>query len=202
MPRIRINVKIAKSELEDDFEYYCEELKLSGYIEAFNKFPSTKVISEPVYYKSSFIGKRKVNKTFNKTLLQRHEYTPDFTIAWNKSAKGVFFRHWDNEESYDVPFLANKTKDGKYYSVIEIKPGFDMENMQRLFTINQKWIMQKFNLYVQKIIICNNERCIFSDTFTPVRWMTTKKLGKAKIIKFTVRGIHQYVDKRKQLLSI
>ena len=199
MARARLKLHITKSQLETDFGFYCKELELAGMIEKYNPNPMTRVISEPVYYKS--IARTKKEKT--KTLLNRHEYTPDVVIKWKKEARNIFWRRWEDEKYPDVPFLANYNKEKDfYYTIVEVKPGFDMENMTRLFSINQKWIMASMGLYVQKVVMCNDERSIFAKTFTPIKWMTTPIQGKPRTIKFEVRGIGQYIAKRKELLNL
>lgn len=203
--RKKLNTQITKSDLENQFEWYCEELKRVGMIKSFTKYPSSKILSEPVYYRSNVKAtKSKIFK--NKTLLNDHYYTPDFIIVWEKCARNIFWRRWEEETIAHIPFLVNyksktETSEEMYYSVIEIKPGFDMENMTRLFSINQKWVMQVAKIYVQKFLVTNDERCIFAKTFTPIKWLLTPT-GKSKTIHFPVQSVSDYIEKRKKLFEI
>jgi len=174
------------------FSWWADELFKAGYIKSYYLHPETYILSEPYKYKYDKHLKTKT-KTIETTLLQPHAYTPDFRITWNPQARGFFFLSTSNQIYLkNAPIVAQETEDGykNYYSVVEIKAGFSKYNMDRLFSVNQKWMLQKHGIYVQKIVITK----LFKKTFTPARYLLTNKSGKARKIKFKVRTLQEFVN--------
>lgn len=161
-----------KSNHEKYFSWWLDELMEVGIIDNYDYEPTSYELSDKVVYQVlDNKGKQK-----NKTLLEEHCYTPDFIINWNNNKLNV----------------ANKIGilyDNKCESVIEIKPPFNMNNMTRLFIINQKWVYEKYKIYVQKVVVDD----IFSKTFIPKRYLKTDKSNKLRKINYKHMLIDKYI---------
>jgi len=187
--------------------YYLDELKQAGFISEWKSQPQEYVLSEPVtYHWTQKLHTKTRKKPY--ALLQGHKYTPDFAISWNSCARNVFFNTVeDGVNLKNVPFFAHS---GSNLSIIDVKPAFDMKNMTRLFTINQKWIMDKFGLYVQKIITSKETKHykpyyskkkyshstwtgLFPKTFAPERYFLTDKSGKPRKIRYDAIRLSEYL---------
>ena len=148
------------------FSWYLDELFEAGYIDEYCRQPEPFSLFDPVKY--NWIKPLKTKKKeMTTTLMRAHSYRADFQIFWLfNNAKGLFF---DINKLTAGPFFA------KYgISFIDVKPSFDQHNMTRLFHINQKWVHQRFGVYVQKIV----PQKLFKATFTPNRYLYTDKSAK------------------------
>lgn len=183
------------SEEERLFYLYCEELKSNGFIKYYTYHVDCFTLSEPVKY--NYIKKLHTkNKKIEGTLMHGHEYTPDFKIYWNIKAHGIFYYDiFDDEHKLDkIPFVNNIDNEGNDAGTyVEVKPCFDMNNMQRLFAINQKWVFQQYQIYVQKIIPVGKKSCLFADTFVPQESMLTRKTKVAKKYKFETKSLNEFL---------
>jgi len=153
------------------FLWYLDELQAAGYINFYRYQPEPFSLFPPVKY--NWIKQLKTKKKeMTTTLLRAHSYQADFAIYWVKKAKDIFFNF---NKITDAPFIE------KYYvSFIDVKPAHDMQNMTRLFHINQKWVHQRHGVYVQKIV----PQELFKSTFTPERYRYTDKSLKPRKIDF------------------
>jgi len=181
-----------ESNEEMHFTWWLEELKEAGYVKQFTRAQSF-TLSEPVQY-DILVPRKKVDDKFEKReLLSGHIYTPDFFILWDKPARGTFIRPAEYPmlpEWKDIPFPAKYDEViDEYFSLVEIKPAFDQNNMTRLFIINQKWMMDKFGLYVIKII----PKKLFQHTFTPSRYLITDKSNKPRLLDYKTTSLQEYV---------
>lgn len=178
------------------FSWYLEELKQAGYINGYVRDVAGFQLSDTV--KFSWIKEMKTKeKEQSYTLLHGHVYTPDFVVFWNEKARGVFFveQGYKAEAREKCMFLAQKYNN-KLCSYIEIKPSFDMQNMTRLFSVNQKWVYDKYKVFIQKITPASRDaKCWFAKTFTPKRFLTTDKSDKLRTIKFNVTTLEEFVNK-------
>lgn len=194
--------------------YYLSELKAAGFVDEWKSQPQEYVLSESVVYTWTQTLKTK-NKIKSSALLQGHKYTPDFSISWNSCARNVFFNTIEDGINFkEIPFFAHS---GSNVSIIDVKPAFDMKNMTRLFTINQKWVMDKFGLYIQKIItskelkhyhvVGNKKKKVYSHstwsglfpkTFVPERYFLTDKSGKPRKIKYEAIRLGEYLRLKQQ----
>lgn len=195
MPKISYNGIEFDSEEERLFFLYIEELKQNGFIKEYTFHVESFILSEPVKYK--WIKKIKTKeKKMESTLLHSHCYTPDFWIEWTPKALGIFYYGaFDDENKMDeIPFINNIGNDGNYRGTfIEVKPSFDMNNMQRLFAINQKWMFQEHGIYVQKIIPIGKPNCLFATTFVPKEALLTAKTKQPKKYKFETRSLEEFL---------
>jgi len=172
------------SDLEQYFSWWLKELKEEGFIDDYEYQIEKFLLSS----KDQFIWtKQLVTKTKEQTreLIKGHHYTPDFKIIWNNRAEGILYTNIDNPKlSYPDAYFKAQYRDGLIVSTIDVKPPHDFENMTRLFTINQKWVLQNFGIYVQKITPVGGAKVkkhLFKDTFMPKRYETTRTGRKRKI---------------------
>lgn len=136
------------------FSWWLDELKDKGYVLEYQRCKPY-VLSHPI--DKHVLGKK----------LEGHEYTPDFVVKWACKAFKVFY-------GGDSPTIITdgnyeSVLDGDNESIIEIKPSFDANNMTRLFRLNQKWMYDAFNIYVNLIV----PEKLFSKTFCPDRFRYT-----------------------------
>ena len=111
------------------------------------------------------------------TMLRKHIYTPDFVITWKPNG-GV---------DYTIEYSAIKKLEDfsdkivrKWdISFLEIKGGFSVYNNHREFSINQKWMMDKYEIFVQKIVVPK----FFHKTFFPQRYKYTDSGGRLRKIR-------------------
>ena len=214
--------KIAGAKKEKDYEsneelwisYYLDELLTAGFILEWKYQPQAYQLFDG--FKYPWVEKLSTKTKFkNATLLQGHEYTPDFLIKWSPAANDLFFNTIDDGINLrESNFIAHC---GNNLSIIDVKPQFDMQNMTRLFTINQKWMMDKFGLYVQKIIpvketkqyhkIGNKNKKVYSHstwsgifpkTFTPERYFLTDVSMKPRKINYKAIGLNEYLKIKKE----
>jgi hypothetical protein len=128
---------------ELQFYYWLEEAKNNNLIKDFTYQPKEFVLFEKVsFVKSIKKGKKVVNK--EQTLLNPHIYTPDFCITFTdlfyelceKNSWNKLFKHIDIQSEV----------------ICDIKGGFSRNGGDRTFSINQKWVYQKYEKYITKIV--------------------------------------------------
>lgn len=89
-------------------------------------------------------------RVIDKFLFNPHVYTPDFAFTVVSDALECVFKH-PNTGTYGHKVL------------IDTKGCFGMRGDHRSFSINQKWMWQKFQIYVEKII----PEVLFKKTWCP-----------------------------------
>ena len=132
-------------------------------------------------------------KDDSRLLIKGHEYTPDFLITWNTEHKDIGkFLHIivnSTDDPKDKPFISFDS----HKTYIEVKPSFDRHNMTRLFTLNQKWVFEAFDEYVNLVIPVGVSKSLFTKTFTPHRFLKTDS-GKAnRSIKHAIRSLSEFL---------
>lgn len=128
-------------------------------------------------------------KQRKKTLLNSHIYTCDYAVKWNPEYKGVIFNDASHLEVTPF-FVANITDKGEYISYLEVKPEFDFNNMTRLFVINQKWVYEKYKIYVQLFKPLD----FYRKFFVPDRYLLTDKKTRKRKINFFYLTFDQWYD--------
>jgi len=158
------------------FSWWLIELELNGYIESWKYQPKPFPLSDKVYIHWQKQLKTKTKKMI-KTMLQEHKYQADFLIRWTEKARGIFFASELNQNVMAYPFVADEIGDKRYYrSIVDVKGTFSRNDAWRRFSIDQKWVWQKFNIYVHKVIPVK----LFKQTFTPLRYLQTDKSRKSR----------------------
>ena len=197
-----------KSEEEFYFNEFCKEMKEEGFIDEFWYEPFSILVSQKYTYEATEFLKTKSKKVERK-LLDSHYYTPDFLISW--SPKGGMPLTLNLDDSYysfknyfkssdtalPLPFVGENG-----FTFIDVKPSFDQHNMTRLFSLNQKWIYEKYKIYVQKIIVKapapksgKGKKFLFRDLWTPKSFLSTAT-GKKRKIWWEVRTIKEWKKER------
>ena len=174
--------------------FWLDEVFKAGYIASFQHHPEAYLLAPAFSYKYDKHLKTRT-KELESNLLSPHLYSPDFLVNWNKTARGIFWNSiLDRVQLKNIPFVAQETEDGNndYYSIVEVKAGFSMYNMGREFSINQKWMMQRFGVYVNKTII-SNKKGLFKDTFTPEKYLLTDKSKQNRKLHFKPRTIEEFI---------
>ncbi len=129
----------------------------------------------------------------NNSMLKEHIYTPDFFVRFSPSSRNIFYGD-------DCFFNAQKEK-------IEVKPNHDRNNMTRLFSINQKWVYDKFNTYIQKVIVfpkvdkegkCTPRKTLFTETFVPERFLLTDTGKQPRKINFKYKLLDEFLECHKK----
>jgi hypothetical protein len=174
------------------FSYWCEELEQAGYIKTWGK-AKTYTLGEKIVNKYTEQLKTKT-KEKEQTILNSCEYTPDFEIHWNTEAYQIFVDNlvYDNMKVNTDLILCNGFSGT---SIIEIKANFDSNNMTRLNTINRKWMMQKYGLYVNLVKVPD----IFKDMFTPQRYLLTDSGKQSRLIHFKTKTLEEYVREKENI---
>lgn len=174
--------------------WYFQELKEKGFVNEITLHPESFILSEPlvVDYKKQL--KTKVNSV-PEEILKGHVYTCDLLIEWNIDNICDLWTLYNSEirkkkgQSLNT-ILAHRNHKGKYISYIEVKPAYDMQNMTRLAKINQKWLFDKYGLYVNIIVPEKH----FNKTFTPDRFRLTNKSKVDRKIKYqNIKTLNQFL---------
>ena len=195
-----------KSQVEEYFSYYLEELQETGYIDEWFYENDTFELSESVSEPYLLQGKYKIlEKTEH--LLHKASITADFTIVWTDKAKNIFYldrRVPINCNIKDIPF---RIGDGANNSIsyIEVKGSSEAKTSSSIsFPYKQKWLYFKYGIYIQKVKPFAPKRksgILFQTTFTPkkvidieryVRDCKYGRQGESKI-KYDYRTLNQFI---------
>lgn len=193
---------------EEYLAWYLVALYEAGYIKSFIHHPESYVLSASQKYTCFKTLHGKISKG-TLSILRPHSYTSDFYVEWNEKAEGIFFNSLSSQiDLRNVPFIANeknivlgygnRTSVPYTYSVIEVKPEFSQYNSQREFSINQKWMYQKYGIFVQKVIVFDKNKIsgLFPETFTPNKFLYTHKRKQLKRLNYKPITIQTYVERR------
>lgn len=169
---------------EKYFWWWSSELKNKGFIKNIELQPDPFDLSSSI--KSVYDKQLKTKtKEVEETLLNKHIYTTDVKITWDKSALDVFTtlinsRVKKTDKRSLVYIISQLNENNEIISYVEVKPTFDQNNMTRLAKINQKWVWEKHGLFVNIVIPEKH----FNKTFTPKKFLFTDKSGKPRKIKY------------------
>jgi hypothetical protein len=181
-----------ESQEEWYFSWWLNDLKEKGIIKKYTYEPNKFILSKAKSYPIKRLLKTK-DRVDQLSLLQEHIYTPDFLVEWNKEWQNKFYRLIQDEECTNKPdfFAITSRQNEEHYTFFEIKPQFDQNNMTRLFIITQKWLYDKYGIYVEKFEVPT----MFKRTFTPGRYLLTDKSRLKRKIKFDIKLIDKYLEK-------
>lgn len=156
---------------------WLEELKEKGYIACWKKIiepiPLTKRYK--IEYTKSTQLKTKIKKEKKEfTLLRPSEYTPDFEIHWTRTGFEKFLynliAHKLSTDRREYEQLITDPHKALFFSkeynetLVEIKPAFDMQNMERGFVHKQKYLWDKLQIFVNLVEPVE----LFRKTFLPL----------------------------------
>jgi len=173
-----------KSDEELYFSWWLDELK------------EEKIVSDWKYEDHDYYLSPKMTTTteYGTYKLQEHKYTPDFHIYWSVDRVELCKLKLGILVSFPVGGL----------SLVDVKGGYSNNFNDMRFPLNQKWMMEKLGLYVNKVIPIDGfrinskkqkvlKKCLFSETFTPKKYLLTPT-GKARTIHWKVRSIEQFLE--------
>lgn len=182
------------SDEERYFSWWLDELKAMGFIQEYFR-PQTLSLSPSDTYQllvkaNTLKGKDKV---VERELIKEHVYTGDYKVIWTALAHGIFYEPITEViKNNDVLFFAHfDDKIQEYYSLIEVKPEFDRNNMTREFTINKKWVYDNYGLYFELVKVPE----IFRKTFTPGKYLFTDKKKQLKKLDYKPIEIDEYLKR-------
>jgi len=132
-------------------------------------------------------------------LLAPTKYTPDGVIIWNPKVKDILFN--DLFEKGDAYFKAQFT-DGKWVTVLDVKaPTGTNRSSDIPFSFTRKWLWQRYNLYVNKVMIIppkpNDKKYLYKDIWTPARYLMTDKLTKLRTIHYKIKSAEDFITEFK-----
>lgn len=165
---------------EMHFYWWCEELMQAGFIDNVSPQPSVFELSGSVSLLYLKPMKKVEDKYLEKVILNSHSYTADFMIKFNDSAEKKFFINPIDNSPLKKEHTSLLIGNGMNCH-IEVKPIFDQNNMTRLAVLNQKWVMEKFGIFINIVI----PEKLFQKTFTPKRYLTCDKSSAKRKIKYT-----------------
>lgn len=162
---------------ELQFMYWIDEAIATGLIYSYKY--------QPIVYTlfNNVIGKNSNNKDI--IIIKEHIYTPDFEIIFTKK----FFDLYILNKWYKVfKYLDDINKE----VLIDIKGTFSRNGGDRVFSINQKWVYQKYNTYIHKVVPFNLFKitwCPRLAKLTPKKGLIVEKYKNLKTIDDVVKGI-------------
>ena len=160
---------------EVEFYMWIQEACDNGLIIGYKYQPDSFELSTK---KVKCVTKRMKTKTkkIEKHLLHPHKYTADFGVLF--TIKGI---------ECEFPFTL--ASDGE--ATIDIKGSFNQHGGDREFSINQKWVYEKFGVYVNKVV----PEKLFKATWCPKEARLTPKTKQIKKKYAKCRTIEEFLNK-------
>jgi hypothetical protein len=158
LPTYRGEAYDAREEI--DFAMWLEEAATVDLVQGWAHHPAPIHLADPAYFDVPVQLKTKV-KMSTRTLLQEHVYTADFAVTFTPRIRMV-----------DAPFRFP----AGMWILVEIKARYSRFNMDRTFSLNQKWVWQRHGIWVQKI----EPLKLFGRTWCPAGVRVTPKQGKPR----------------------
>ena len=166
------------------FGMWLEELRIEGWIAEYKR-AETIVLSPKVQTEYVVPMKRVADKIKHHTVLNGHVFTPDFEVRWQPKALGVFI----TELNENAGKITTPLKSQNLTTIIETKADYDMNNMNRLASINIKMAYHIDGTFVNMVKMPS----WFKKTFCPMAWLFTKT-NKPRKVKFTKRTLEEYLS--------
>lgn len=166
--------------------WWLEEIQSKGMIRNIVLQPKSFLLSQPLIRNFTRALKKKPFFTYNNphTVIREHSYTPDIFIDWDNGAENLFIFDIDKENQSSKSDLSNilgyKFDSVNLKSYIEVKPIFDQNNMTRLAVLNQKWVYDKYGVFINIVV----PEKLFDKTFTPKRFLTCDKSNRPRKINY------------------
>lgn len=143
---------------------WLQELQEAGFVKRWSKmelpFPMTSGLKRN-YVKETQLKTKIRREPKEQILLRPSEYTPDFVVNFSESGVEKFVGLLEPASEFRPGMLFYKNTPGV---VIEVKPEFDQQNMERLFKLNQKFLWDKEKIFVNLV----EPVALFKKTFIPL----------------------------------
>jgi hypothetical protein len=143
------------SKEEEAFDAWLHEAEKANIVTGIRYHPEPFLLSRRVSMKVKEILKTKT-KIIDKFLLHPHKYTTDFSFSISSRNLSNFFITYSG-----VCF-------------VDIKGSFSKHGDQKQFSINQKWVYDKYGIYINKVV----PEKLFTRTFLPESCRLTPKTRK------------------------
>lgn len=204
---------------ETYFEWWLTALQHVGLVSHWKKEPETLVMIDPVTVYSEVHMKRIENTMASHTLMQMATYTRDYDAWFHKSLLDVLFgvlvksddayflkefKFRDKGDAwfdFSYYYLFNETEaENEYFKIsFDVKP--PAKALQRSgklgssreFPYNQKLILEKHNIFVNKVIPVGAKDCLFNKTFIPQRYYLADAGYKTRKLNEIDRNINQWM---------
>lgn len=164
------NIEFASDE-EKEFYMWCEEAWRHKIIKKFFYQPEPWYLSgKETYYITKQLKTKK--KLIERELLKPHKYTMDF----------MFYT------DHNLPFKKLYQNTGKVH--IDVKGSFNKFRGDQEFSINQKWMYDKFDIYVHKVV----PKDFFKATWVPEGARYSPKLKKERKVYKGFKTVGEYLE--------
>ena len=138
--RLNKNVEIDSQEEYQFYTWIMEAFKLNIILEYVYQ-PQSFVLTEKIRYVPLFNNP----KYKEKHLLAEHVYTADFKIVCD-------YKYGEVLSDYFKLSANNVDKDGNIVIYIDVKGSFMSNGSDRAFSINQKMVFDKYNIFINKVV--------------------------------------------------
>lgn len=163
---------------------WLQELKEAGFVKDWMKCVTPIQLTNGLklkYVKNTQLKTKLKVENKEHTLLKPSEYTPDFEINWTYDGWKQFISGIYNDFDKDKLFFNRNYVASTF---LEVKPEFDQNNMERAFRMNQKFVWDKHQIFVNLV----EPVSLFKKTFIPLaatpyfkyKVSTKKMLAKGK----------------------
>lgn len=169
------------------------ELKNQGFIKSIKRSMSYLLSDDLTNNFAEPVKKGNSSKPATQCLLRGHSYTAEFDICWDwTKAKDKFVWDQNSHTKFEKLFIGEFNRNhNEIATVIEVKPSFDQNNMERLFKLNQKWMWDKYKIFVNLVKIND----LFPKTFVPKAYLTTPT-GRPRVLKYKARTLFNYINNK------
>jgi hypothetical protein len=167
------------------------ELKNEGYIQSIRRATSYLLSNSLVHDYAQQLKTK--SKPVQQTLLHGHSYTPEFHVIWTPQGADIFLWYIGSPHKFDKTFIGYMTISTSE-CIVEVKPVWDQNNMERLFKLNQKWMWDRHRVFVNLV----KPQELFARTFTPKEYLTTPSGRRREITKWEYRTLHQFLNNGQQ----
>jgi len=204
------------------FEWYLNALKSVGLVKEYVKEPESCIVLPPFTIHSSVHMVRKASKIASHDIMKMATYTRDYDALVHRSLLETLFGVIKKEDGiYILHETIPKTKgdafyDFSYYYLFNpaennedfVKVSFDVKppakalqfsgslGSSREFPYNQKLMLEKHNILVNKVVPVGNSNSLFAKTFTPDRYFYTDGGRPGRKINFKTKTLEEWMREK------
>jgi len=205
------------------FEWWLNELQKVGLVKKFYKEPESIKVLDPIVLYTNVHHPKKDIMTTTHNILNPASYTRDYDVEFHKSLLDVFiglikrvdgnmyylheFRDREKgdtyfEFSYYYLLKPHETQADFFTVSFDVKPpSAVLQRSSKLgssreFPYNQKLMLEKHDIFVNKVIPCKSRDSLFNKTFMPEKYLLTdagKQLRKLNNKIEKVRTIKEWM---------
>ncbi len=175
------------------FQWWIDDLVSAGYIDEVVYQPEPFITSDKITYTFKKQLKTKT-KIIEKVLSGERRYTPDYKIYWTDKAKGLIYKEIDHQpiDNPNAIFWASSDDQG-FFTIIEVKGGYDQGNMTRLARINIDLVHNRYGQYIELVRVSNSKNSFFDKTFTPSRFIFTDAKKARRKLKYEPKSLNEFI---------